>query len=1090
MLNAAKALQKPYTYIVLALLVVILGIVDFKSTPTDVFPAIDLPVCSVIWTYSGASTDIMEQRIVYTAERSYSSAVNDIQHMESQSMPGLSVIKVFLQPGSSVDSAVAQITATSQNVLKLLPPGLTPPLIIQYNASSVPILQIAVSSPDMSEARLWDYAQNFVRIQLTAVRGAAIPSPYGGKSRTVMVDLDQQALQAKGLTPMDVANAINLQNLILPSGTAKIANTEYTISLNSSPEAIDTFNSIPIKAVNGSMVYMRDVAHVHDGAAVQTNVVDMNGKPSVMLTVLKSGDASTLDIVSQIRALLPKVRSTLPPDLHVDIVSDQSTFVQASVNSVMHEGLMAAILTAAMILLFLGSWRSTLIVAASIPISILFSVICLSAVHQTINVMTLGGLALAIGILVDNAIVSIENIYRNLGEGKRLHRAIIDGAEQVGTPQLVATLAICIVFLPILFLSGTTGSLFKPLAMAVVFAMVASFLLSRTLVPVLAAKLLGAEVHLHAHGHEPVSGDQMRHHDHENNHADNHQPPPNGDVVWRVHVQFNKLFEALLNRYRTVIQWSVHHRPQVLIGFGCFFAASFLLIPFIGEDFFPSVDSGSFRLHIRAPAGTRIERTHQIFAQVEQVIEKNIPADQLDLVIDNMGLPVGGVNIAYNTSGAIGESDGDMLVQLKEGHAPTDEYVQKIRRVLNRSFPNTDFFFEPADITTQILNFGLPAPIDLQVVGRDRSNYDMAVKLANKIKLVEGAVDVHVHQVVDVPELHIVVDREKAEELGLNQKDVANNLLVSLSSSGQVMPNYWVNPKTGVSYLVAVQTPQYREDSLNQIEQTPLPGGTLGAQELSNIATVERRKTPEVINHYNVQPTFDVYANVEGRDLGGVSRDIQKVMDSFKGQLPKGASLVMRGQVESMDSSFTGLGAGLIAAIILVYFLLVINFQSWVDPFIIITALPGGLSGILVMLFVCNTPFSVPALMGSILCVGVATANSILVVTFANDRRAVGDDSITAAVTAGCTRLRPVLMTALAMILGMLPMALALGEGGEQNAPLGRAVIGGLILATVTTLIFVPIVYSILRKVAPSQVELELEAPATSPAGEVPALTH
>jgi len=1070
MLNAAKALQKPYTYIVLALLVVILGIVDFQTTPTDVFPAIDLPVCSVIWTYGGASPRIMEQRIVYTAERSYSSAVNDIQHMESQSMPGLSVIKVFLQPGSSVDSAVAQITATSQNVLKLLPPGLTPPLIIQYNASSVPILQIGVSSPDMSEARLWDYAQNFVRVQLASVRGAAIPSPYGGKSRTVMVDLDQHALEAKGLTPMDVANAINTQNLILPTGTAKIDRTEYTISLNSSPDAIETLNDIPIKAGNGEMVYMRDVAHVHDGAAVQTNIVDKDGKPSVMLTVLKSGDASTLDIVSEIRALLPKVKATLPPDLHVEIVSDQSTFVRASVNSVIREGVIAAGLTAAMILLFLGSWRSTLIVAASIPISILFSIICLSAFHQTINVMTLGGLALAIGILVDNAIVSIENMYRNLGEGKKLHHAIIDGAEQVGGPQLVATLAICIVFLPILTLTGTTGSLFKPLAMAVVFAMVASFLLSRTLVPVLAYKLLGKEMHLHAHGHEDSNG----------------KPPPKGDIVWQVHTRFNRLFEMLLNWYRGVIEYAIHHRASVLIGFGLFFLGSTLLVPFIGEDFFPSVDSGAFRLHVRAPAGTRVEDTHRLFSQVEQVIQKNIPSNQLGLIIDNMGLPLGGVNIAYNTSGAIGESDGDMLVQLNENHAPTDEYVKKIRKILNRSFPNTDFFFEPADITTQILNFGLPAPIDLQVVGRDTSNYKIAKQLTDRIKLVEGAVDVHVHQVVNVPELHIQVDHEKAQELGLSQKDIANNLLVSLSSSGQVMPNYWVNPKTGVSYLVAVQTPQYREDSLSDIEQTPV----IGAQQLSNMATIVRRTSPEVINHYNVQPTFDVYANVEGRDLGGVSRDIQRIIDSFQSKLPKGATLVMRGQVESMNTAFAGLGAGLIAAIVLVYFLLVINFQSWVDPLIIISALPGALSGILLTLFVWNTPFSVPALMGAILCVGVATANSVLVVTFANDLRSSGHDALTAAVTAGCTRLRPVLMTALAMILGMLPMALALGEGGEQNAPLGRAVIGGLILATITTLVFVPIVYSLLRKVAPSAVVFETDEPHPTEPAQPLAPTH
>lgn len=1062
MLNVTKALQKPYTYIVLALLVVILGVVDAMSTPTDVFPNIDIPVASVIWTYGGASPDIMEKRVVSYAERSYSSAVNNIQHIESQSMPGLSVIKVFMQPGANVDGAVAQITATSQNILKNLPPGMTPPLIIQYSASSVPILQLGISSPDMSEAHLQDYAQNFVRTQLASIRGAAIPSPYGGKTRTIMVDLDQQALQAKGLTPMDVTNAVGAQNLILPSGTAKIAEREYTVSLNSSPTAVDALNDVPIRTVNGAMVYVRDVAHVHDGSAVQTNVVDKDGKPSVLLTILKSGDASTLDVVDRVKQALPGIRATLPPDLHVDIVSDQSGFVRASVSGVVREGLIAAILTATMILLFLGSWRSTLIVAMSIPIAILFSLILLSAMGQTINVMTLGGLSLAIGILVDNAIVSIENVYRNLGEGKKLHRAIIDGAEQVGGPQLVATLAICIVFLPILFLSGATGSLFKPLALAVVFAMVASYLLSRTFVPVMAHKLLGPEIHLHAHGHEGGAS-------------------PEGDVIWRVHTRFNRLFDRLLDAYRGAIGWSMGHRKAVMLGFGVVFAASIALAPFIGEDFFPTVDSGAIRLHVRAPAGTRVEETRRLFAEVEHTIGAVVPAKELDTTLDNLGLPVGGVNVAYNTSGAIGESDGDILVQLKEGHGPTAGYVERIRKTLNDTYPNVVFFFEPADITSQILNFGLPAPLDVQVVGNDKANYGIAQAVARKLRLVEGAVDVHVHQVVDVPELHLTVDREKAQELGLTQRDVANNLLVSLSSSGQIAPNYWVNPKNGVSYLVAVQTPQYRENSLAQLQSTPLPGGKASDQQLGNVATVSRRTSPAVINHYNVQPTFDVYANVQGRDLGGTARDIQKVLDSFEGQLPHGTKLVLRGQIESMNASFGGLAAGLVASIVLVYFLLVVNYQSWVDPFIIVTALPGALAGILVMLFVCDTPFSVPALMGAILCVGVATANSILVVTFANDRRAEGDDAVTAAVTSGCTRLRPVLMTALAMVLGMLPMALGLGEGGEQNAPLGRAVIGGLIVATVTTLLFVPVVYSLLRKTAPQAVVFEDESEASLP---------
>jgi multidrug efflux pump subunit AcrB len=899
-----------------------------------------------------------------------------------------------------------------------------------------------------------------------------------------MVDLNQQALQAKGLTPMDVINAINLQNLILPTGTAKMAEKEYTVSLNSSPTALEALNDVPIRVVNGGMVFVRDVAHVHDGNAVQTNIVEKDGKPSVLLTVLKSGNASTLDVVDRIKAALPRVQSTLPSDLKVQIVSDQSGFVRASVNSVIREGAIAAVLTALMILFFLGSWRSTLIVALCIPLSILFSLTCLSATGNTINVMTLGGLALAIGILVDNAIVSIENIYRNLGLGKNLYRAIVDGAQQIAGPQLVSTLAICIVFLPIMMLSGASGSLFKPLALAVVFAMGASLLLSRTFVPVLANMLLGKEVHLHAHGHESVGEGKMRHHDHSaagNDDGTAAQATPHGDLVWRTHLKFNRYFEMLLDAYRGVLQKAVHKRRLVLVGFCGFFVVSFVLLPFIGEDFFPTVDAGSFRLHVAAPPGTRIEQTRRLFASVEATVAQIIPAKQLDLVIDNFGLPVGGVNVAYNTTGAIGPSDGEIMVQLAEDHTPTAQYIERLRTVLVSRYPGTTFFFQPADITTQILNFGLPAPIDIQVVGKDPKNYDIAKAIAEKVRLVPGAADVHVHQVVDAPELHIAVDRDKAAQLGMTAKDVANNLLVSLSSSGQVLPNFWVNPRNGVSYLVAVQTPQYKETNLNQVEKMPLPGSEGYGQMLSNVATVTRRTTPEVLNDYNVQPTFDVYANVQGRDLGSTGRDVQAVVDSFKSKLPHGTTTVIRGQIESMNTAFIGLGSGLVAAIILVYLLLVVNYQSWVDPFIIITALPGAFSGILMMLFASNTTFSVPALMGSIMCVGVATANSILVVNFANDLRAVGDDAITAAVTAGCTRLRPVLMTALAMILGMLPMALALGEGGEQNAPLGRAVIGGLAVATVTTLVFVPLVYSVLRHTTPNRIEVEDEGQANHP---------
>lgn len=1081
MLSVVKALNRPYTVIVLAVLVTVIGIVSALSTPTDVFPNIDIPVASVIWSYAGASPRDMETRIVAIAERSYSSSVNDIQHMESQSMPGVSVIKVFFQPGAKVEGAVAQLTATSQSVLKLLPPGLTPPLIIQFNASSVPILQIGLSSQTASEQQLYDLAQNFVRIQLATAEGSAIPSPYGGKPRQIMVDIDPKLLQEKGITAMDVTNAINLQNLILPSGTIKMAHREYEVSINSSPTVIQELNDLPIKEVQGAMVYMRDVAQIHDGYAVQTNIVDRDGHRAVLLTVLKSGNASTLSVVDRVKAIIPRVRATLPKGVNLDIVSDQSTFVRASVNSVIREGVIAACLTALMILFFLGSWRSTFIVAMSIPLSILFAVIALSATGQTINVMTLGGLALAIGILVDNAIVSVENIYRNLGLNKSLREAIIDGAEQIAAPQLVSTLAICIVFLPILFLGGAAGSLFKPLAMSVVYSMVFSYVLSRTFVPVMAEKLLGHEVHLHSMGHEAAVEDSVQ-----SSHITHEPVKPKGDWIWRIHEKFNVYFEKLLDVYQSFIQRAMQRRGAVLCSFLGFFALAFCLLPFIGQDFFPTVDSGSFRLHVRAPSGTRIEETAKLFGQIEHTVKQTLPPGEVTLQMDNIGLPVGGVNFAYNTTGSIGPSDGEILVVLKEGHGPTAAYVQLLRRVLAQDYPGCVFFFQPADITTQILNFGLPAPLDVQVVGRDPHNYAIAQKVADAMRLIPGAVDVHIHQVVDYPEVRVQVDRERAQELGLTQRDVANNLLVALSSSGQVLPNYWLDPKNGVSYLLAVQVPQRQLATFSDLANTDVSDVRHGSPELlSNIATFQRRQEPAVINHYNILPEFDIYANVQGRDLGGVASDVDSVLNHMRSSLPAGTQLVMRGQVDSMRSSFIGLGSGLFFAIFLVYLLLVVNYQSWVDPFIIICALPGALSGIVLMLFLCNTTFSVPALMGAIMCVGVSTANSILVVTFANDLRATGADSVTAAITAGCTRLRPVLMTAGAMILGMLPMALGIGEGAEQNAPLGRAVIGGLTVATATTLMFVPVVYSILRRksLVLSTVPERGSGPAPSPAG-------
>ncbi len=1040
------ALRRPYTFIVMAILIALLGAVTIQRTPTDVFPTIDIPVVSVIWSYGGVSPDDMEKRIVTITERAATTTVNDIEHIESQSLPGVSVIKFYFQPGAKVEAGVAQLTSITQTLLRAMPPGITPPLIIRYSASSVPILQLGLSSKTLSEQQLYDNGTNFVRTGLTTVQGASIPLPYGGKPRQIMVDLDMQALNAKGLSPIDVSNAINAQNLILPAGTAKMGGSEYNVRLNSSPGVITDLNQLPIKYVGGATITVGDVANVHDGYAVQNNIVRENGRRSALLSILKNGDASTLDVVSRIRQTLPKVQATLPPALKIEQLFDQSIFVRAAVQGVVKEALIAACLTAIMILLFLGSWRSTLIVATSIPLSILSSLIILGALGQTLNVMTLGGLALAVGILVDDATVEIENVHRNMGMGKKLTTAILDGAQQIAAPTFVSTLSICIVFVPVAFLQGAVRSLFLPLAMAVVFAMLSSYLLSRTLVPVMVKMLLKKEAELYTEGE----------------HARGGKGP-----IWKLHYAFNDKFEQMRNAYKEILEWALAHRMLTVGAFGVFFTLSFLLLPLIGQDFFPGVDAGQFRLHVRAPAGTRIEETERLFSHVEQTIRETVPAKELDLVLDNIGLPVGGVNLAFSDSVTIGPSDGEILVSLKEGkHGPTPEYVAALRKKLEKTYPDATFFFQPSDIVTQILNFGLPAPIDLQITGRARENYALAQEIAAKVKGVAGAADVHVQQVVNTPEIHVEVDRTRAAQIGLTQRDVANSALLSLSGSGQAAPNFWLDPKNGVSYGVVVQSPQYNVNSITDLSNTSVVAN--GQQELlSNLATFGRGKSAQVISHYNVQPVFDIYANVQGRDLGGVARDINKILKTYDKKLPKGTTLVMRGQVSSMNAAFLGLGLGLLFAILLVYFLMVVNFQSWLDPFIIITALPGALSGILWILFVTQTTFSVPSLMGAIMCIGVATANSILLVTFANGRRMEGDDAHQAALAAGFTRLRPVLMTAAAMIIGMLPMALGLGEGGEQNAPLGRAVIGGLSVATFTTLFFVPIVYSALRHKQP-----------------------
>ena len=1038
------ALRRQYTFIVMALLIMVMGAFTILRTPTDVFPSINIPVVTVIWSYNGFSPDDMAKRICTISERAATTTVSDIEHIESQSMPGLSVIKFYFQPNAKVELGVAQLTSIMQTLLRAFPTGTTPPLIIQSSASSVPILQLGLGGKGMSETQLYDAGTNTVRTQLATIQGASIATPYGGKPRQIMVDLDIPALQSKGLSPLDVSNAISLQNLILPSGTEKIGNREYNVVLNGSPNVADALNNMPIKQVNGAMVYIRDVAHVHDGYAVQGNIVRTNGVRSSLLTVLKSGDASTLNVVDRVKQTLPKVLATLPPSMTVTPLFDQSVFVRASVQGVIREAAIAACLTAAMILVFLGSWRSTLIVAVSIPLAILTSILCLGFLGQTLNTMTLGGLALAVGILVDDATVTIENIHLNISQHKSLTKAILDGAQQIAAPTFVATISICIVFVSVVFLTGPAKFLFTPLALAVVFAMLASYLLSRTLVPVMVKLMLGKEMDMYQADHV---GDSS--------HA--------RDPFYRFHIKFNEKFDWFRNSYLALLKNCLEHRTRTIGLFVVLFLSSGLLIPFVGQDFFPQIDAGQFRLHVRAPSGTRIEETTRIFEQVEETIRQTIPAREVNMTLDNIGLPVGGINLAYSDSATIGSSDGEILVQLKEDHKPTPEYIAQLRKIFRHKFPDLTFFFQPADIVNQILNYGLPAPIDIQVVGRSEKNYDVAVQIANDVRKIQGAVDVHVHQVLDTPSINVNVDRERAQLVGLAEKDVANNLLVSLSSSGQASPNFWLDPKNGVSYPIAVQTPQVKMNSISALQSTPINGASGTSQLLSNVATTSRGKSSQNINHYNVQPVFDVYANVQGRDLGSVSREINHVLAKYEGHLPRGSSLIVRGQVQSMNESFVGLGTGIVFAILLVYLLLVVNFQSWLDPFIIIMALPGALSGILWTLFGTHTTFSVPSLMGTIMCIGVATANSILIVTFANDRKIAGDSSFEAAMAAGFTRLRPVLMTALAMIVGMLPMALGMGEGGEQNAPLGRAVIGGLAVATFTTLLFVPVVYSRLR---------------------------
>ena len=1068
------ALRRPYTFTVMAILIVLMGIVTITRMATDIFPKIDIPVVSVIWSFPGVAPEEMEKRFVTVTERAMTTTVNDIEHIESQSYNGVSVIKVFFHEGAKVEAGVAQVTSICQTLLRIMPPGTTPPLILQYSASNVPILQLGLTSKTLSEQDLYDLGLNFIRTQLATVQGAQVPLPYGGKSRQVMVDIDPQKLFGKGLSPADVSSALNAQNVILPAGTQKIGDREYNVRLNSSPELLQTLNDLPIKQVNNAMVYIRDVAHVRDGFAVQTNIVAQNRVRSALLTVLKSASASTLDIISRVKTALPRIKATLPPELDITQLFDQSIFVRAAINGVLKEGVIAACLTALMILLFLGSWRSTLVVATSIPLSILCSIIILSALGQTMNLMTLGGLALAVGILVDDATVEIENIHRNLAMKKPMVRAILDGASQIAVPAFVSTLCICIVFVPIFFLSGTARFLFQPLAMAVIFAMLASYFLSRTVVPTMVRFLLRGhldeiDTSLAGGMQAPNGGEEKIDHRSRQERTERRRNASSRILGFLsgIHEKFNHVFEKLRARYVSALRWCLEHRRVVFAGMGAMVLISFSLIPFLGRDFFPSVDAGQFRLHVRAPAGTRLESTQERFFQVGNAIREVIPPNEIQNVLDNIGLPTSGINLAFGDSSTISSADGEILVALNPNHKPTAQYVRILREKLHRDFPDMEFFFSAPDIVGQILNFGIPAPIDIQITGRDPKGYDIANQIKTRVAQIPGAVDTHVHQLVHGPDLRVNVNRTRAEQIGLTQNNVAQTMLISLSSSGQTAPNYWLNFQNGVNYQVAVQTPQYKMDTLQDLKNTPVVAPNLPRPELlGNLATVERRESPVIVNHYNVQPVFDVLANVQGRDLGGVADEVAKVVDSFKSKLPRGTFLSIRGQVQSMNSSFAGLGAGLIFAIVLVYFLMAVNFQSWTDPFIIIMALPGALCGIIWMLFITGTTLNVPSLMGAIMAIGVATANSILVVTFANDERCAHENknAFDAALAAGFTRLRPVIMTALAMIIGMLPMSLGLGEGGEQNAPLGRAVIGGLLVATVTTLFFVPVVYSLLRK--------------------------
>jgi CzcA family heavy metal efflux pump len=1031
----ALALRRPYTFIVMALLILILTPVTILRMPTDIFPEIDIPVVSVVWFYTGMAPQDMADRIVANSERGLTIAVNNIEHTESQSVNGLGVIKIFFRPGTDLPGAIAQVTAISQTTVRGLPPGTTPPLVISYSASTTPIIQLGLSSKSLAEQQIFDLGNNFLRNFLATVPGAATPYPYGGKIRQIQVDLDLPKLQSYNLSPNDIVNAVNAQNLILPTGTIKLGPLENNVEMNGTPATIAELNDLPVKTSNGATLYMRDVAHIRDGFSPQTNIVRQDGNRGGLMSIYKNGKASTLQIVAALKEIVPVAAQSLPPELKISALFDQSLFVRASIFGVVREALLAALLTAVMILLFLGDWRPTIVIAISIPLSIFCSILALAAIGETLNIMTLGGLALAVGILVDDATVEIENIERNLAMGKEMRQAILDGAQQIAVPAFVSTLCICIVFVPMFFLTGVARFLFVPLAEAVSFAMLASYLLSRTLIPTLVMYIM--------RGHE-------------------HRAAGPKTFLGRFQRGFEHKFEEFRQGYQSLLETTLEHRGVFATFFLLFCLLSLGLVTFLGQDFFPQVDAGLLRLHVRARPGLRVEETARLCDEVEAELHREIPGNEIQTILDNIGLPNSGINQSYSSAGTVGSSDAEILISLDpEHHHPTADHIRRLREVLPQRFPGVEFFFQPADIVTQILNFGLPAPIDVQVIGQDQqSNYDIAQKIANQMRHVPGTADVHVQQLLSAPTLHMDLDRTRITQVGLNAQNVAQSVLVSLSGSFQTAPNFWLNPKNGVTYQMAVQSPQYRITSLDDLMAVPV-NSPQGSQVLGNLVQIHPVSRPAVVNHYNVQPVIDVYASTQDRDLGGVAAATDGIIKQFNGHLPRGTSIVLRGQVTTMRSSFLGLGLGLLGAILLVYFLIVINFQSWLDPFIIISALPGALAGICWFLLLTRTTLSVPSLTGSVMCMGVATANSILMISFAREQMDEGVAAIPAAIAAGFTRMRPVLMTALAMIIGMVPMALGLGEGGEQNAPLGRAVIGGLLFATVATLFFVPSVFAI-----------------------------